>query len=109
VFGRYDVGLSEEEFWELTPAQYDLLAKRHIDHEKGKIRLEEAKLERSDYQAALICCVLANINRDKKKKPTPYKVDDFMPKVVEEKKKQTPEEQFTIVKMLNAAFGGVVI
>jgi len=55
----------------------------------------------------LICCVIHNILKDKKAKPR--KVKDFMPKVVEEKKKQTPEEQFTIVKMLNAAFGGVVI
>jgi len=93
----------------LTPAQYDLLAKRHIEHEKAKITLEEAKIKRSDYQAALICCVLANINRDKRKKLTPYKPDDFMPKVVGEKKKQTPEEQFTIVKMLNAAFGGTTV
>jgi len=101
--------LSEEEFWDLTPAQFDLLEKRYIESEKAKIQLEEAKIKRSDQQTALICCVLANINRDKKKKPKPFTVDDFMPKVVGRKKKQTPQQQFEIVKMLNAAFGGKVI
>jgi len=93
----------------LTPGQFDLLAKRHIEAEKVKMSLEEVKIKRSDQQAALICCVLANINRDKKKKSKPFVVDDFMPKVAGKKKKQTPQQQFEIVKMLNAAFGGKVI
>jgi hypothetical protein len=108
VFGRYDLRLSEQEFWVLTPGQFDLLAKRHIEQRKSEIYLEQTKIKRSDQQAALICCVLANINRDKKKKPTPYKVDDFMPVEIGKKKKQTAQEQFQIVKMLNAAFGGAV-
>lgn len=33
-----------------------------------------------DARFALICAVLANINRDTKKKPIPYSVKDFMPK-----------------------------
>jgi len=86
-----------------------LLAKRHIEVKKAEINLEEVKIKRSDQQAALICCVLANINRDKKKKPKPFTVDDFMPKVVGKKEKQTPQQQFEVVKMLNAAFGGKVI
>ena len=86
-----------------------MLAKRHIEAEKAEINLEEAKIKRSDQQAALICCVLANINRDKKKKPKPFTVDDFMPKLVGKKEKQTPQQQFEIVKLLNAAFGGSVI
>ena len=101
--------MSEEEFWDLTPGQFDLLAKRHIEAEKAKISLEEAKIKRSDQQAALICTVLANINRNKKKKPKPFTVEDFMPKVIGEKEKQTPQQQFEIVKMLNAAFGGAIV
>ena len=85
----------------MTPGQYDLLAKRHVDKLK-------AEREQSDQRAALICSVLANINRDSKRKPTPYKVQDFMP-IFKSNKKQTIEEQLTIVKMLNAAFGGEVI
>ena len=86
-----------------------MLAKRHIEAEKAKISLEEVKIKRSDQQTALICCVLANINRDKKKKPKPFTVEDFMPKVVGKKEKQTPQQQFEVVKMLNQAFGGSVI
>jgi len=101
VCGRYDLKLSEEEFWELTPAQYDILAKRHF-------KTLRTTNEQSDFRAAQICCILANINRDPKKKPTPYKVQDFMPKY-KSVKKQTPEQQFELVKVLNAAFGGEVI
>ena len=35
------------------------------------------------YQAALICCIIANANRDTKKKPEPFKVEDFMPQFEE--------------------------
>lgn len=38
-----------------------------------------ADLERTNYHAALICAVLANINRDPKRRPVPYQVADFMP------------------------------
>ena len=93
----------------MTPGQFDLLVKRHIEREKSKMQLEEVKIKRSDQQAALICCVLANVNRDKRKKSKPFTVDDFMPKVIGKKEKQTPQQQFEIVKMLNVAFGGVVI
>jgi hypothetical protein len=34
--------------------------------------------ERADYRQALTTCVLANSNRDVKKKPTPFKPEDFM-------------------------------
>lgn len=100
TFGRYDLGLTEIDFWELTPGQLDLLAKRHNS-------VESARNERADYRSALICSVIANVNRGKGQKP--FKVQDFMPQESGPKKNQTPEEQLTIVKMLNAAFGGEVI
>jgi hypothetical protein len=39
------------------------------------------------YQTAQICCILANVNRDSKKQPQPFKVEDFMPKFEKETKK----------------------
>ena len=44
--------------------------------------------ERADYRQALTTCVLANVNRDKNKKPTPYVPEDFMIG-----KKRQPQEQ----------------
>jgi len=48
--------------------------------------------------------------RDKKKKPNPYKIEDFMPKYEQkrEKKEQTIKEQVEMAKALNKMFGGEV-
>lgn len=35
---------------------------------------------RADMRAGIVASVIANVNRDPKKKPQPYKADDFMPK-----------------------------
>jgi hypothetical protein len=87
-----------------------MLAMRHVEHTKMEFELEKAKRDQADHRAALICAVLANIYRDKKRKSTPFKPEDFMPEYEQKvKKQQTPEEQFAIVKMLNAAFGGNVV
>jgi hypothetical protein len=34
--------------------------------------------ERADYRSAQICAMIANANRDRKRKPTPYKVEEFL-------------------------------
>ena len=102
VFGRGELKLSEEEFWNMTPGQYDLLARWHL-------KREEAKEERLDYRAALICSVIANVNRDSKKKSKPFQPQDFMPKKQVVKKRQTPEDMLEVVKALNAAFGGTTL
>lgn len=34
--------------------------------------------DRADWQAAAVATVIANANRDKKKKPSPYRVKDFL-------------------------------
>jgi hypothetical protein len=45
-----------------------------------------------------------------KKRPKPFTVSDFMPAPDKQpKKKQTPEEMLTMVKMINAAHGGKVL
>ena len=89
------VGLKPSEFAELTPIEWEAIAQAH-----------GIKQERLDYRAALICSVIANVNRNPKKRPQPYKPKDFMPKA---NKAQTPEEQLAVVKALNAALGGKVV
>ena len=60
--------------------------------------------ERQDYRAALICSVIANVNRDPEK-TKPFTPDDFMPKVQEE---QTPEQMAELFKFYALAMGGEV-
>lgn len=54
-------------------------------------------LEWQNYQSALICSVLTNINRDPRKSKV-YTPQDFMPSRRAEKRKQSPEEMLEIVK-----------
>lgn len=42
---------------------------------------------------AQVCMILANANRDSKKRPSPFKLADFLLKRGEVKRKQTVEEQ----------------
>lgn len=95
--GRVDLGLSEDEFWGLTPLEFDTLLKRN-----------NLKLEREDFRAGIIASTIANANRDPKKKPDPWTAADFMPtrNGKPRQKRQTWQEQLEIVKALNAAFGG---
>jgi len=57
-----------------------------------------------------VVCAIYNVNRDTQKHPKPFTPQDFIPsKVRVQKKSQSPEEMLTMVRMLNAAFGGEVI
>ena len=53
----------------MTLAQFDALARRYKDEQR-----------RLDYRSAMICSILAEINRDRKRRPRPFSPDDFMPK-----------------------------
>lgn len=78
--------------------QLDNLIKRHL-----------VKQERDDYRTGLICATLANIYRDTKKQQKAFTPFDFMPNTEKpKKKKQTPEQMFHMVELLNAAYGGQV-
>lgn len=88
---RYDLKLSEKEFWELSVDQLEaLVARRNLE------------LERQDYHAALICWVLANIHRGPKQKP--YQITDFMPNA-KRKAKQTPEQMISMLQGWQAFYG----
>lgn len=84
AFGRYDLGLTEEEFWHLMPRQFVALKERH----------EEA-MEWEDYRAGVVAATIVNMLKAKSSKT--YKPQDFMP-TRRRKEKQTPEEMLAVVK-----------
>jgi len=91
--GRYDLGLSEDEFWELTLKELNALVERH-----------ESNHGWLNYRAALICSIIANSVPHKGDKIFTYA--DFMPKMKPRKSKpQTAEQMLATVKMLHAAYG----
>lgn len=90
--------MQEKDFWRLTLKQFCALAGRHT-----------ARLEREDYRAALVCSVLANVNRDEKKRRQPFTPEDFMPGKARPQKQQTTDDMLNMVKVLNAALGGEVV
>ena len=68
-FGVCNLRLSDREFWNLTLAQFDALVRRYKDEQR-----------RLDYRSAMICSILAEINRDRKRRIKPFSPEDFMPK-----------------------------
>jgi hypothetical protein len=63
--------------------------------------------ERLDYHAGLITSMIANVNRDPKKNPTPYQPEDYMPG---KKKKQLPVPMdIDHMIIMNAAMGGTMV
>ena len=91
--GRYDLHLTEKEFWALTPAEFFALT--------GRLSLQKRW---GDFRAGIIAATIANVNRGKKKKA--YKPADFMPKEESRGEKKTWQEQLTWVEMINAALYG---
>ena len=63
-------------------------------------RLEPWGEERSDLRCGIIASVIANVNRDPKRKATPYNPSDFMPKFGEKARKKplTDVEEWNRVK-----------
>jgi hypothetical protein len=66
-------------------------------------RLAEER-ELAEMPAGIIASVIANVNRDSKKQPTPYAPTDFMPSY--KKKPQTTEEQIALFEGLARAKPG---
>lgn len=85
----YDLRLAPEVFWRLTPRQLAALCAR-LRHD----------WKRQDQHAALVACLIANANRDPKKKRQPFKIEDFMPG---EKPEQSPEQQAAILMFASRA------
>lgn len=65
--------------------------------------------ERADWRAAMLAALLAEINRNKKKRRKPYTAQDFMPEYKPTRSgngQQTPNQMLALVEIWNAAFGG---
>jgi len=66
--------------------------------------------ERADLRAALIACVLANINRNVEMRPEPFLISDFVFdfwKIAEEAPEGSGwESQLAMATIINAALGG---
>ncbi len=91
-----DLGLSDYEFMRLTPGQFQVLSNRWIDAQK-------ADMEERDVNTARICWSLFELQRDRKKHPQPFKLEDFMLQEKKKPKVQSPKEQTAILMQL---FGG---
>jgi hypothetical protein len=94
--------LDDAAFWRLTPRQFAALSARLYAAER-----------RADSRAALVASVIANVNRDTKRKPQPFTVADFLPPTPEAQRKakakkkqaQSIEQQAALLQALTAAWG----
>jgi hypothetical protein len=101
------LGLSDVEIERLSAEQLLALAERHREQDR-----------RADYRAALVASVLANVNRDPKRRSEPYTPFDFMPDpwprpcrggptaAAQQRVKLSPEQMLERVRAINAALGG---
>lgn len=93
--GRYDLRLTDDDFWGLTLKEFNLLMKRHKEQRSAEM-----------FNSALICATIANVNRSKGRAYTPM---DFMPKEeVKPKKKMSIAEMVNVLKQVTASNGGEV-
>lgn len=83
----------------MTMKEIDMYFEAYTERVKNENKMQ-------DFRTARILCMLANINRDKKKRPRAYTENDFMPR--EKKRTQTAEEMATICKAIALSFGGEV-
>lgn len=63
--------------------------------------------KRADYRAASIVQIIANVNRDTKKRPKPYKIEEFLLKFERDArapKRQTPQEQSRAMRQIFEIF-----
>lgn len=79
----------------MTLRQYDALVKRL-----------NIRNERLDYNTAKICASIYEVNRDRKKRPIPYKPEDFLPKKKKQEGHRDWKSQLRYVEFLNVMFRG---
>lgn len=92
--GVYDLRLPEDHFWRLTLAEFNSLCHRHKEKQRAEL-----------FNSALICSVIANVNRGKGKAFTP---SDFMPKEKVKKKVMSIIDMIDVLKQVTLVSGGEV-
>ena len=93
--GRFDLGLTEDEFWNLTLKEFNALSARFKDAQDWQ-----------NYRAAMICAVVANTVR-RKKGDRVWQPSDFMP--TKERRVMTDKQMFAQVQAINSILGGKTI
>lgn len=80
------------------------LSARQLAGWQAYYSLEPFGDERADLRSARICQVLAEINRDKKRRSKPFTIQDFMPDFVsedvDEHRRQDPDEMKKVLTAL---------
>lgn len=89
--------MTDEQFWRSTPAVIDAVAARVRERDRDAWR-----------RSAMVCAVIANANRDPKKRKRPYTEADFIgpDRSGKQKKRQSPDDMLKMAQMANQAFGG---
>jgi len=92
---RFQLGLSDEEFFDITPLQFEYLTKRY-----------EQERDTLDFRAGIVASTVANCNRGKGQKA--FKPKDFMPDYggADSKATKGPNQMKMMAMTLNALYGG---
>jgi hypothetical protein len=91
AIGVYDFGLTEDQFWALTPAQFSALSDRFDQHNM-----------QLDFRAGIIASTMANTVRSEK--TPPFTPQMFMPNYDGEEVKPAEMSGDEILRQLQAAF-----
>ena len=83
----------------MTLREFMVYYEQQMKHKRDELKIHERF-------SARICAMLANINRDTKKRSRPYKEDEFMSGY--KKKPLTPEQFAEMLKAVTVAHGGEV-
>lgn len=84
----------------------DRISSRELSEWMAFDRIEPVGDRRLDVLAAMVMCLLANVNRNPKKRKKPYQVDEFLPPWAKDAPEQDGASMLRIVEMLNTAMGG---
>jgi hypothetical protein len=82
----------------MTFREFQVYFEQQMKHKQDELKVHERF-------AARICSMIANANRDSKKKPSPFKEDDFIAK---ERKPMTREQLKVMLKAITIAHGGEI-
>lgn len=85
----YQIGIHADTFYSMTHREFMAAIKGYREGQKL-----------DNLRTARICAVIANVNRNPKKKRSPFTESDFMPVEKKKKKKQSPEDMLNTFKML---------
>ena len=95
AFGRYDLNLSEFDFWNLTLKEFNALSERYKESQNWL-----------NHRSAMICAVVANTVPQKKGRRKTWVPNDFMP--TQERRQMTDKQMFAQIEAINSMLGGAV-